>query len=185
MVIWVTGLSGAGKTTLCLALRDLLKTNLPEMVILDGDVVRAAFGHDLGHSEADRIVQVKRLQGMSKALTDQNMVVIVGVLYNNPDLLAWNRKNFPGYFEVYIKTSLETVMNRDSKGLYEKARAGQQSDVVGIDIPWYAPTNPDLIIEGDRPDPPAELAAHVVRSIPRLRACLPDSAKVAHDSVLG
>ncbi|MDC0033831.1 adenylyl-sulfate kinase [Alphaproteobacteria bacterium] len=183
MVIWVTGLSGAGKTTLCFALRNLLKDRLPELVVLDGDVVRAAFGHDLGHQEADRIVQVKRLQGMSKALTDQNMVVIVGVLYNNPELLLWNQQNFPDYFEVYIKTSLETVISRDSKGLYKKAQSGEIVDVVGIDIPWHAPAKPNLTLDGDRPRPPLELAGLVAKSIPRLRASLPPEILGVRDPV--
>lgn len=149
-VIWVTGLSGAGKTTLCSNLYERLKPGLPQLVLLDGDVVRQAFGNDLTHREADRIRQVHRLQGMSNVLARQGLTVIVAVLYNNPDLLKWNRETIPNYFEIYLKASLDTVEARDNKGLYEAARAGRMPDVVGLDIPWHEPAAPDLTVDVDR-----------------------------------
>jgi len=178
LVVWITGLSGAGKTTLCVALRDLLKPRLPELVILDGDIVRAAFGHNLSYTEADRIVQVHRLQAMAKVLAEQGLVVIVAVLYGNPDLLAWNRANLPDYFEVYLKASLDTVTARDSKLLYAGARAGSTPDVVGIDIPWQEPHHPDLVFDNDNPAPAAIMAHRLAQAVPRLRLALPDGAEV-------
>jgi len=176
MIIWVTGLSGAGKTTLCTAMRDLLKPQLPELVILDGDVVRAAFGHNLGYSEGDRIMQVRRLQAMAKVLAEQGLAVIVGVLYGNADLLAWNRANLPEYFEIYLRASLDTVSARDTKSLYAKAKAGQEHNVVGIDIDWQEPASPDLVLDANNPLPPLDMARRVAVAIPRLRAALPDGA---------
>ena len=175
VVVWITGLSGAGKTTLATELQKLIQPRLPQLVVLDGEAVRATFGHDLTHREADRVVQVKRLQGMAKMLTDQRQAVIVAVLYSHPDLLAWNRENLPGYFEVYIKASLETVIARDPKSLYAKALSGEMRDVVGLDIPWHEPVNPDMVIDGDRPLPPSVLAREVVRRIPTLRQFLAHS----------
>jgi adenylylsulfate kinase-like enzyme len=148
-VIWVTGLSGAGKTTLCSSLYQSLKPRLPTLVLLDGDVVRQAFGNDLTHQEEDRVRQVRRLQGMSNVLARQGLTVIVAVLYNSPDLLRWNRETIPNYFEVYLKASLVTVRERDNKGLYEGARAGRIDHVVGLDIPWHEPKDPDLVIDVD------------------------------------
>ncbi|MBI4283287.1 MAG: adenylyl-sulfate kinase, partial [Chloroflexi bacterium] len=87
MVIWVTGLAGSGKTSLCNALYRLLKPQLPELALLDGDVIRAAFGNDLTYSEEDRVKQVKRLQNVAKVLSEQGLVVIVAVVYAHPDLL--------------------------------------------------------------------------------------------------
>lgn len=182
MVVWITGLSGAGKTTLCVALRDLLKPRLPELVILDGDVVRAAFGHNLSYTEADRIVQVRRLQAMAKVLAEQGLAVIVGVLYGNPDLLAWNRANLPDYFEVYLKASLDTVTARDSKLLYAGARAGSTQDVVGIDIPWCEPNHPDLVFDSDHPSPAAVMAHRLALAVPRLRSALPSETEL-HRSI--
>jgi len=168
MVIWVTGLSGAGKTTLCTTLYDRVKPRMPELVILDGDVIRRAYGNDLTHCEADRVRQVKRLRAMAGVLAEQDLVVLVAVLYAHPDLLAWNRKNLPNYFEVYLDASLETVMDRDDKGIYGAARRGEMPDVVGLDIPWHAPQNPDLRLDGDKRATPEELADQLIRAVPHL-----------------
>lgn len=168
MVIWVTGLSGAGKTTLCQAIYRLLKPRLPELVLLDGDVVRAILSQDLGYRESDRIVQVKRIQGLAKCLSDQGVVVLVAALYSHPELLAWNREHFQDYVEVYLKASLETVRRRDPKALYAKASVGTMPHVVGMDIPWHEPVNPDLVINSDESESPESLAKTIVASVPRL-----------------
>ena len=168
-VIWVTGLSGAGKTTLCKALYEHLKPVIPELVLLDGDVVREAFGHDLTHKESDRVRQVRRLQGMSNVLARQGISVIVAVLYNNPDLLAWNRDTLPNYFEVYLKASLPMVEKRDNKGLYDAAKAGRMPDVVGLDIPWHEPQHPDLVINVDLGEPTDANVERVLNAVPSLK----------------
>lgn len=173
MVIWITGLSAAGKSTLCTAMRDLLKPRLPELVVLDGDAVREAFGNDLTHCESDRVRQVRRLQGMSRALANQGMVVLVGVLYNHPDLLAWNRENLPGYYEVYLKASLDIVSQRDPKGIYRKAADGEMEDVVGIHIPWHEPQNPDMVVDQAEKNDPQLLARQIAAQHERLRNALP------------
>lgn len=171
MVIWITGLSGAGKTTLCAALYRLLKPRLPELVLLDGDAIRSAFGADLGYKEADRQVQVKRLQNLAKVLSDQGLVALVAVLYTHPVLLDWNRHNIRDYFEIYLEASLDTLRVRDSKGWYARVARGEIADVVGVDIPWHTPISPDLVINVDNPEPPEAMARRVARSVPRL-ACL-------------
>ena len=164
-VIWMSGLSGAGKTTLCNALWSLLKERVPELVRLDGDAIRNAFGNDLSHCEADRIVQVKRVRGLARELADQGLVVLVAVLYMNPELYAWNRDHLPGYLEVHLKASLETVKRRDPKGLYAAAAAGRMPNVVGIDIPWHAPESPDIVLDMDNPEPPDVLARRVAAAM--------------------
>ncbi len=172
MVVWITGLSAAGKTTLCQGLYEQLKPHIPGIVALDGEGVRAAFGDDLTHAEADRVRQVKRLQAMAKLLADQNLVVIVAVLYAHPDLLEWNRENLPGYVEIYLEASLETVAARDIKGLYEAASQGRMPNVVGIDIPWHAPVRPDLHIKVDGDISPAAIADRVMQSVPQFAGVL-------------
>jgi adenylyl-sulfate kinase len=168
VVIWFTGLSGAGKTTVCVALHQALKPTLPELVVLDGDMVRATFDDGLGYSEADRVVQISRLQRLARMLSDQGLVVLVAALYASPALLEWNRLNIPEYFEVYLKASLATVMCRDAKGLYRRAVAGETNNMVGLDIPWRAPEAPDMIIDADRLEPPDAIAKRVIDALPRL-----------------
>lgn len=176
MVIWVTGLSGAGKTTLCQALASLLKPSVPELVVLDGDVVRATFGGDLSYRQEDRIVQIRRLQGMAKILAEQGQVVIVGALYAHPDLLRWNRDHFDAYYEVYLRAPLDLVRGRDEKGLYAAVASGATINVVGVDIPWHEPTEPDMVIDAALAEPPATNALRIAAAIPRLAAALQDTA---------
>jgi adenylylsulfate kinase len=161
MVVWITGLSASGKTTLCRALESLLRPRVPALVVLDGDSVREMFGNDLGHREPDRVVQIQRLQRMARELSGQGLVVLVAALYASPDLLAWNRANIEHYFEVYIEASLELVCARDPKGLYDKAARGEMKDVVGVDIPWREPANPDLVVEAARGETAAVVAHRI------------------------
>ena len=169
MVIWITGLSGAGKTTLCQALYQLLKPHLPQVVLLDGDAVRAVFDQEIGYREVDRLAHVRRIQRLAKLLSDQGQVVLVAVLYSHPDLLGWNREQLQPYVEVYLRAPLEVLRQRDTKDLYAKALAGERVDVVGIDIPWHAPQQADLVVDMEDPEPPERLARTVIAAIPRLR----------------
>lgn len=146
MVVWLTGLSGAGKTTICRALFERAKERIPELVLLDGDALRDTISSDLGFSEADRAIQIGRVQRLASMLSSQDLVVLVAVVYAHPELLAWNRANIPEYFEVLVDTSLDEVQRRDAKGLYRRARARLVSNVVGVDIPWHRPENADLVI---------------------------------------
>lgn len=151
----------------------LVKPRLPEFVQVDGDVVRAMVGQETDYSEAARVLQIKRLQTLAGYLSRQNMVVAVAALYAHPDLLAWNRANFSEYFEVYMDAPLETVRTRDVKGLYAKAARGEMKDVVGLDIPWHAPRQADLVIDARTVETPEASALRVARAVPRLAAALP------------
>lgn len=173
MIIWITGLSGAGKTTLSDAIAVLVKPRLPEFVQVDGDVIRAMVGQEADYSEAARVQQIKRLQALAGYLSRQNMVVAVAALYAHPDLLAWNRANFRDYFEVYIDAPIDTVRARDVKGLYAKAARGEMKHVVGLDIPWHAPAHADLTIDARKGETPEASALRVARAVPRLAAALP------------
>lgn len=156
VVIWLTGLSGSGKSTLCDALHAALKPQRPALVKLDGDEIRAAFGGDLGFKEPDRIRQIQRIQRIAKMLADQGIDVLVAALYANRELLEWNRANLPGYFEVYLKADVDFLIGREIKALYSRARRGEIADVVGVDIPWHAPANPDFVIDAATA-PPADM----------------------------
>jgi adenylylsulfate kinase len=168
MVIWIAGLSRAGKTTLCQEMARRLRLSLPHVVTVDGDDVRRMFGGDLGYTEADRVKQIGRLQALASMLARQDLIVLVAALYCNPVLLAWNRQNLPGYFEVYLRASWKVLRARDSKGLYRGAFGGTIPNVVGVDIPWHEPSAPDLTLDAG-PDARADtLARRVIESVPGL-----------------
>lgn len=168
MVIWVAGLSGIGKTTVCRRLYDQLKPRLPELVLLDGDVVRETFGHDLGFTEADRLLQVGRVQRMARLLSQQGLVVMVAVVYSRADLMLWNRQHIDDYFEVLLDAPIELVQRRDTKGLYARAASGVGANVVGVDIPWHRPQSADLVLDVSQEPSPDTLAAAIARAVPRL-----------------
>jgi adenylylsulfate kinase-like enzyme len=164
MVVWFTGMSGAGKTTLCDAIYKIIKPAVKELVLLDGDIIRECFGNDIGYCEEDRFIQISRIQRFACMLSRQDLVVLVAALYAHPDLLSWNREKIPGYFEVYLKAGLDSLKIRNTKGLY----SGSIPDVVGMDIPWHEPQSPDLILEMDQLENPEILAGRVISSIPQL-----------------
>ena len=172
MVIWITGMSGSGKTTLAVALHDLLKPKRQHTVLLDGDVIRAAFGVGLGYSEPERVTQIQRIQNLAKVLADQELIVIVAALYAHKDLLNWNRQNLPGYYEVYLDASMDLLEGRDKKNLYSMAKSGETRDVVGMDIPWNAPASPDLLFNADSESSPDEMARQLIGKIPALSGVL-------------
>ena len=178
MVIWLTGISGAGKTTLSDAIARRFKSVVPELVQIDGDEIRELFGASLTYRETDRYEQILRIQRLARMLDRQNMLVLVAALYGHPDLFARNRKIFSEYFEVYLEAPLGLVKRRDPKELYRKLERGEMNNVVGIDIPWHAPENPDLQINSEQETDPDELALEVARRIPRL-ACHIDGATEA------
>jgi len=173
MVIWITGLSGAGKTTLAVALRDLVKPHLPQTVLIDGDVVREAFAVSLGYTEPERRNQIQRIQRLAKILADQDQIVIVAALYAHQELLTWNRENLEGYFEVYLEASMDLLHQRDQKNLYSQVARGETQNVVGVDIPWNAPLSPDLRLNADLATSPETSARFIVDQIDQLRESLP------------
>ena len=111
-VIWITGLAGSGKTTLCNALVDEALKKNRNFIKIDGDLIREAINCDLGYTKIDRIQQITRLQKLAKMLQLQNFDVIVCGLYSNSKLLDWNRKNLINYTEVYLKAPLNFLTDR-------------------------------------------------------------------------
>jgi adenylylsulfate kinase-like enzyme len=146
MVIWIIGLAGSGKTTIGTELVARLRDRGRPVVHLDGDTVRAALGHDLGHTIDDRRINGRRIAGLCGLLEAQGIDVVAGVLAIDPVQLVRNRETFASYVEIELDVSWATLEARDQKGLYSGARAGRVRDVVGVDIPFARPASPDLVI---------------------------------------
>ncbi len=171
MVIWTTGLSGSGKTTLCNALYTMLKNRQLSVVKLDGDQIRQSISTDLGYHEADRVIQIQRIQRLARLLSDQDIIVLVSALYARDDLLQWNRDNIAGYFEVYIKASFDFLRERDAKKFYSTSSDKVKSNVVGIDIPWHEPKCPDITFEASDLIHPDILAQKILSMTTLLSVC--------------
>ena len=147
MIIWITGISGSGKTTIAKLILNQIKKNRKNVIGIDGDVIRELFGNDLTYDVTSRVNQIKRIQRLSLFLQSQDLHVIVSALYCDEYLLNWNRKNFDDYYEIYLDASIELVVKRDVKGIYKKYSLGLEKNIVGLDIPWNAPKNYDLKID--------------------------------------
>jgi adenylylsulfate kinase-like enzyme len=167
MVLWITGLSASGKTTIGRAFLEITKDSRIPTVFLDGDSVRELFGGDLGYDENSRIIHIQRIQRLTKFLTDQSIDVVVAALYSNGELLANNRKLFGNYFEVYLKADIEFLKLRENKSLYTKSESNQIKDVVGVHIKWQEPMTPDLIIDTNILSPPIAIARDIHNAIKR------------------
>ena len=146
MVVWIIGLSGAGKTTLANEVVKRVRHDQKNVVLIDGDMVRAVFGDDLGYSMKDRLTNAKRICQLGKLLDDQGIHVVCAILSLFPETRAWNRENLKNYYEVFIDTPMEVLVNRDSKGIYGRFKSGEIRDVAGMDIEFPYPENANLVI---------------------------------------
>jgi adenylyl-sulfate kinase len=147
-VIWLTGLSGAGKSTLATHLAKKLREKNIGSFIIDGDVLRESFGHDLGFSNEDRSRNVVRAIKLAQEKLQQGLIVIVAMISPFIKDRAHARSQFePSQFkEVYVSTPLNECESRDPKGLYRKARAGEIKDFTGVHQPYEAPTACELTL---------------------------------------
>ena len=149
MVVWIIGLSGSGKSTLANNVVNRMRQSINNVILLDGDVIRAIFGNDVDYSIDGRRRNAERLSYLSKFLSDQGIHVVAAILSIFPEWRLWNRTNITNYSEVYIRATMQTLIRRDVKNLYTRAVNGEIANVVGVDLPFPEPENPELIIDND------------------------------------
>ena len=148
-LVWFTGLSGAGKSTVANALDKMLFENNKHTYLLDGDNVRHGLNRDLGFSDADRIENIRRIGEVGKLFVDAGLIVLSAFISPFRSDRQMVRTLFPAgeFIEVHINTSLDVCETRDPKGLYKKARAGVIKNFTGIDSEYEAPSEAELVID--------------------------------------
>ena len=132
-VYWITGLSGAGKTTVGRELWQRLRTAGRSAIFLDGDALREVIAEDLGHNVASRRTSAMRNARLCRMLASQGTDVVCPTISLFHEIQVWNRRNIPGYCEIYLRVPMEELRRRDAKGLYAAADRGELRDVVGLD----------------------------------------------------
>ncbi len=163
-VLWFTGLSGAGKSTIANLVEKKLHVAGRHTYLLDGDNVRHGLNRDLGFTAADRVENIRRVAEVSKLMADAGLITLVSFIspYRAERDMARSLMPEGDFIEIYVSTSLEEAEKRDPKGLYKKAREGKLKNFTGIDSPYEAPENPELTLDTERHSA-EELADQVVR----------------------
>ena len=148
-LLWFTGLSGSGKSTIANMVEHMLHEKGMHSYLLDGDNVRQGLNKDLGFSDADREENIRRIGEVSKLFVDAGLIVLTAFISPFISDRKIARDLFDGgeFIEVFVDTPLDVCEERDPKGLYKKARAGEIPNFTGIDSPYEAPVNPELTIK--------------------------------------
>jgi bifunctional enzyme CysN/CysC len=158
-IVWFTGLSGSGKSTVANLIEKRLTADGRHAYILDGDNVRHGLNKDLGFTEADRVENIRRVAEVARLMADAGLIVIVSFIspFRNERRMAREIAGDVDFTEVYVDTPLEVCEARDPKGLYARARRGEIKNFTGIDSPFEAPERADIVLHGAEHQP-AELA---------------------------
>lgn len=162
-VYWITGLSGAGKTTIGKVLYAKMKETYPNTVFLDGDTMRKVFGDDLGYTREERIKCAMRYSRLCAMLQEQDLNVICCTISMFDCVREWNRENIGNYKEIYVKVSMDTLLKRDQKGLYSGTTIEKEKEVAGVHVGIEEPKHPDLILQNDGEKTPEEQADKIYK----------------------
>ena|SRR3989344_9437368 len=148
--VWFTGLSGSGKSTIAQALADLLKERDVRFVVIDGDEFRKVISPDLAYSLEDREMNMQRVAQVCKVINDHGSFAIAAVMSPTKSSRDFARNCVPQIIEVYTKCSLDVLEKRDVKNHYKNFREGKMKHLIGKDLRYDEPDNPDLILETDK-----------------------------------
>ncbi len=152
VTIWLTGLSGSGKSTIAVELEHALIENRHQAYILDGDNIRHGLNKNLGFSHEDRTENIRRIGEVARLFTDASIITIAAFIspYRKDRDAVRRLLNDGEFIEVFVECPLDVCEERDTKGLYKKARAGEVKDFTGISSPYEEPLNPELTIDSSK-----------------------------------
>jgi adenylyl-sulfate kinase len=165
--VWFTGLSGAGKTTLSGLLADILRRRGRNVEVLDGDVIRTNLSKGLGFSKEDRDTNIKRIGFVCGLLTRNGVANLAAAISPYREVREYVRAQVGNFIEVFVKCDLQECINRDVKGLYKKALAGEIQNFTGISDPYEEPSHAEVVVETDKEEP-EESVAKIVRKLAEL-----------------
>lgn len=165
-VLWFTGLSGAGKSTIADLVEQMLHRLGRHTILLDGDNIRHGLNRDLGFSQEDRVENIRRVGEVAKLMVDAGLIVLVSFIspFHSERRLARGLVEADEFIEIYVDTPLEICEARDPKGLYKLARAGRLPNLTGVGSPYEPPEHPEITLDGRR-GRPADLAEQVLHSL--------------------
>jgi adenylylsulfate kinase len=166
--VWFTGLSGSGKSTITHLLEAALRERGHKVEVLDGDVVRTHLSKGLGFSKEDRDTNILRIGWVCEVLSRNDVVAIAAAISPYRDIRDQVRANVGRFVEVYVEAPLKVLADRDVKGLYRKAMAGEIKGFTGVDDPYEAPLNPEVVCYSDGRETPEESAAKVLAKLEEL-----------------
>ena len=149
MILWITGISGSGKTTIGKSFYKKFKKKNKNTIFLDGDEFRSLFGNDLKYSIKDRDKNAQRMTAFVKYLSNQKINLIISANITSNKYRVWCKKNLKNFIQIYIKARIQSLIKRDYKGLYKKALNKKIKNVVGVDLPFKDPKKIDLILHND------------------------------------
>jgi adenylylsulfate kinase len=173
--IWFTGLSGSGKSTIAHLLEAELRDRGHRVEVLDGDVVRTHLSKGLGFSKEDRDTNILRIGWVCEVLSRNDVVAIGAAISPYREIRDQVRANIGRFVEVYVEAPLDVLAERDVKGLYKKAMAGEITGFTGVDDPYEAPLNPEVVCKTDGSETPEQSAAKVLAKLEELGYSQPAS----------
>jgi adenylyl-sulfate kinase len=166
--IWFTGLSGSGKSTIAHLLENELRNRGHKVEVLDGDVVRTHLSKGLGFSKEDRDTNILRIGWVCEVLSRNDVVAIGAAISPYREIRDQVRANIGRFVEVYVEAPLDVLAERDVKGLYKKAMAGEIKGFTGVDDPYEEPLNPEVVCHSDGSETPEQSAAKVLAKLEEL-----------------
>jgi adenylyl-sulfate kinase len=165
--LWFTGLSGAGKTTLARLVETELSLRGHRVEVLDGDIIRTNLSKGLGFSKEDRDTNIRRIGFVCHLLTRNDVVAVAAAISPYRDIRDEVRREIGSFVEVYCKCPIGVLAERDVKGLYKRALAGEIKHFTGVDDPYEEPFAPEVVVETDR-EAPEESAAKIMTKLEEL-----------------